>query len=49
MDEQGYYNYLFSYMKTDLQKRNMNLIWKASFIILREVYEKFIGAQEGIN
>ena len=44
MNKQGYYDYLFSYMKTDLQRRNMNLIWEASFIILREVYEKSIGA-----
>lgn len=43
-DEPSYYEYLSSYMKTDLQKRNLDLVWKASFIVLREVYEKSIGA-----
>lgn len=43
-DTQGYYDYLGSFMKTDLQKRNLDLVWKASFIVLREIYEKSIRA-----
>lgn len=39
MEKENYYNYLFSYMKTDLQKKNLNLVWEASFNTLRENYE----------
>lgn len=42
-DEQGYHNYLYGYMKTDLQKRNMELVWKSSYVVLRETYEKLSG------
>jgi hypothetical protein len=38
-----YYSQLRSYMKTDLQVRNLDLVWKASFIVLRNFYEKSIG------
>lgn len=37
-DEVGYYNYLISFMNTPLRTSNMNLVWKASFITLRERY-----------
>lgn len=40
---QDYYNQLRSYMKTDLQVRNLDLVWKASFLVLRSYYEKSIG------
>lgn len=39
-DETGYRDYLLTFMKTDLQKRNLNLVWKASFIVLKEVYDQ---------
>ena len=39
-DEVGYYNYLLGFMKTDLQRRNLDLVWKASYIVLREKYEE---------
>ena len=35
---QEYYNYLKSYLKTELQIRNLDLVWKASWFVLREVY-----------
>ena len=35
-DKNSYYNYLASFLKTDLQIRNLMLVWEASFIILRE-------------
>lgn len=38
-DETEYHNYLSSYMTTNLQKKNMGLVWKASFIVLRKFYE----------
>ena len=38
-DEVGYYNYLLGFMKTDLQRRNLDLVWKASYTVLRETYE----------
>lgn len=40
MDEDGYYKYLMSFMTTELQKRNVNLVWKASFMVLRKFYEE---------
>ena len=40
LDESGYHDYLLSFMSTDLQRRNMELVWKASYIVLRETYEK---------
>lgn len=40
---ENYYNQLRSYMKTDLQIRNLDLVWKASFLVLRSYYEKSIG------
>ena len=39
-DSKAYYDYLKSFLTTDLQKRNLDLVWKASFTVLREVYEK---------
>ena len=44
-DDRGYYTYLLGFMKTDLQKRNLDLVWKASYIVLRETYEKLTGIQ----
>lgn len=35
-DEVGYYNYLDSFLKTDLQKRNLKLVYHTSFEALRE-------------
>lgn len=40
--EDGYRLYLESFLTTDLQKKNLNLIWKASYIVLRECYENKI-------
>lgn len=37
-DENAYYRILKSYMGTELQERNLNLVWKASWIALREIY-----------
>jgi NAD-dependent DNA ligase len=37
--ETDYYNILSSYMTTELRKRNLDLVWKASWITLRESYE----------
>lgn len=42
-DPNSYYNQLRSYLKTDLQVRNLDLVWKASYTILRSYYEKSIG------
>lgn len=39
-DEVGYYQYLNSFMKTELQQRNLNLVWKASYITLRNACKK---------
>lgn len=41
-NEQGFFEYLAGYLTTQLQLRNLNLVWKAGFIVLREYYEKFI-------
>lgn len=30
-DSDGYYSYLLSFLKTDLQKRNLDLVWRSSF------------------
>ena len=38
-NEQGYHDLLASYLTTDLQKRNLELVWKASFQVLRSFYE----------
>lgn len=38
-DKESYYNYLSSFLTTDLQKRNLNLVWEASFNCLRDCYE----------
>ena len=35
-DKNSYYNYLVSFLKTDLQIKNLMLVWEASFIVLRE-------------
>jgi hypothetical protein len=37
-DKNSYCDYLLSYMKTGLQKRNMNLVWEASFEVLKSFY-----------
>lgn len=37
-----YYQYLKQFLKTDLQIRNLDLVWRASFIVLRKSYEDFI-------
>ena len=38
-DKKSYYEYLNSFLTTDLQKRNLNLVWEASFNCLRNYYE----------
>lgn len=35
-DQSGYHNYLEGFLKTDLQKRNLNLVWEPSWIALYE-------------
>lgn len=35
-DERGYHDYLMSFMNSDLQRKNMELVWKASWIALLE-------------
>ena len=42
-EPQEYHNYLSGFMKTDLQRRNLDLVWKASYVVLRETYEKLTG------
>lgn len=42
-DATGYRDYLMSFMKTDLQKKNMTLVWAASFAVLKEAYDKNKG------
>lgn len=42
-DTQGYYNYLLSFLSTNLQRKNLDLVWKASFTVLRETYERLTG------
>lgn len=37
-DMQGYYDYLKSFLKTELQIRNLDLVWEASWFVLMEVY-----------
>ena len=39
-DSQGYHDYLDSFLKTSLQKRNLELVWAASFKVLTEVCTK---------
>lgn len=39
-NESGYHNFLLGYMTTDLQKRNLELVWKASYEVLKETYLK---------
>ena len=45
-DRSGYYGYLSGFMKTDLQKRNLDLVWEASYVVLRETYERLTGIQD---
>lgn len=35
-----YFEYLSSFLKTDLQKRNLELIWKASYLMLKDAINK---------
>lgn len=42
-DKDAYYNYLLSFLTTDLQKRNLNLVWEISFNCLRNLYEQSIN------
>ena len=37
-DKSGYYEYLKSYLTTDLQIRNLNLVWESSFMSLWNLY-----------
>jgi hypothetical protein len=37
-DEKNYHDYLDSYLTTELQKRNLEVVWKASWEVLRELY-----------
>ena len=45
-DKATYYNHLLSFLTTDLQKRNLNLVWEVSFNCLRNLYEYI---QNGTN
>lgn len=38
-----FYDHLLKPLTTDLQKRNLNLVWKSAFKILRETYEIATG------
>lgn len=40
-DIDNYYKYLSSFLTTDLQKKNLNLVYYSSFKALREIYEKY--------
>lgn len=37
-DKSGYYEYLKSYLTTDLQIRNLNLVWESSYMSLWNLY-----------
>lgn len=37
-DSNSYCEYLKSFLTTDLQKKNLELVWEASYTVLREVY-----------
>lgn len=37
-DSSGYYGMLCSFLTTDLQMRNINLVWQASWVVLRESF-----------
>lgn len=37
-NKQGYHDYLISFLKSDLQKRNLELVWEASWTVLKEVW-----------
>ena len=39
LDYQGYHDYLGSFLTTDLQRRNLNLVSPPSFKTLRDFYE----------
>ena len=39
-DKDGYREYLMSYMNTDLRKKNMDLVWEASYNTLEDVYKE---------
>ena len=39
-DKEGYRKYLTSYMNTDLRKKNMDLVWEASYNVLEDVYNE---------
>lgn len=36
--KQEYYEYLKSFLKSDLQKKNLDLVWEASWTVLKEVW-----------
>lgn len=42
-DQKGYHDILAGYMTTELRKRNLELVWEASWIVLRESYERSKG------
>jgi hypothetical protein len=42
-DPKSYHDYLYGFMKTDLQKRNIELVWQASFKVLSELYANSKG------
>lgn len=42
-DPESYHDYLYGFMKTDLQKRNIELVWQASFKVLSELYANSKG------
>ena len=37
-DSEGYYKYLLSFLNTDLRKKNLDLVWKSSYMVLRKAY-----------
>lgn len=43
-DAKSYYMYLLSFMKTDLQKRTLDLVWRASYIVLSEYYGRSVSS-----
>lgn len=38
-DKVGYYDYMKSFLKSDLQRRNWDLVWEASWTVLKEVWK----------
>ena len=39
-NKEEFSKYLMKYMTTDLQKKNMELVWRPAFLVLKEVYDQ---------